>query len=240
MKKILLAPALSAALVAAPAAASDIDTINLLSQSEFRLLSEDLGAALSFKPLLPAEALGITGFDVGVAVTGTNLKSAELLSKASGGESMPSTLPVPTLRLHKGLPLNIDVGLAYASVPDVGVRYTGGEVRWAFVPGNVALPAVAVRGSLTRLSGIDQLKFDTKSLDISVSKGFAMLTPYAGVGQVWVKSTPQGIPSLSEESFTQEKIFAGLNVNLGLVNFAFEADRTGGIASYGGKFGLRF
>lgn len=238
MKRRLAAAALIAA--AAPAFAADINSIQLLSQNEFRLLSEDLGAALSFKPLIPSEALGITGFDLGVAVTGTKLKNDAILKKASSGSDVPSVLPVPTLRLHKGLPLNLDVGIAFSQVPGTNIRYTGGELRWAILPGSTLTPAVAIRGTLTRLTGVDQLDFDTKSLDISISKGFANITPYGGIGQVWIKSTPKGVPGLRGEDFTQTKVFGGVNVNFGLANLAFEADSTGGTTTVGAKLGFRF
>lgn len=233
----LLAASLASAVPMAQAA--DINTLNRLTQPQFRLLSEDLGAALSFKPLIPSEPLGITGFDIGVAVTGTDLKNAQLLSLAANGESIPTILPVPTLRAHKGLPLNIDVGVSYMQVPDTNIKMWGGELRWAILEGSTVMPAVALRGGFTTSSGVDQLKVRTTSADISISKGFVMFTPYAGVGQVWVKSTPQGVPTLTEESFTQTKAFVGLNVNLG-VNLAVEADSTGGVISYGLKLGVRF
>lgn len=237
MKRRFAAALLAAA---APAFAADIDSIQLLSQSEFRLLAEDLGAALSFKPLIPSEALGITGFDLGAAVTGTKLKNDAILKKASSGGDVPSVLPVPTLRLHKGLPLNLDVGVAFSQVPGTNIRYTGGELRWAILPGSTLAPAVAIRGTLTRLTGVDQLDFDTGSLDISISKGFANVTPYGGIGQVWVKSTPQGVPGLRGEDFTPTKVFGGVNLNFGLANLAFEADSTGGTTTVGAKLGFRF
>ncbi|MFN7508999.1 MAG: hypothetical protein ACK5TS_04810 [Betaproteobacteria bacterium] len=237
---VALSVALAGSLTATlPARAADLSTLSRLSQSEFRLLSEDLGAALSFKPLIPAEALGITGFDVGVAVTATDLKHAQLLSKASGNQSVPSLLPAPSLRLHKGLPLNIDVGLSYTAAPDTDFSLWGAEARWAFVPGSTLLPAVALRGAFTNSSGVSQLKVQTTSADVSLSKGFAMLTPYAGAGMVWVKSSPAAGPLLREEKFSVTKVYAGLNVNLG-INFAVEADSTGGVISYGVKAGLRF
>jgi hypothetical protein len=237
--RLAAATAALATLLPLAASAADIDSIGNLTQSQFRLFSEDLGAALSFKPLIPAEPLGITGFDIGIAATGTDLKNARLLSLASSGRSVPTLLPVPTLRAHKGLPLNIDIGAMYSKIPDLDVTLWGGELRWAIVEGGTLMPAVALRGSYSALTGVDQLKLTTAGADISISKGFAMFTPYAGVGQVWVKSTPQGVPVLREESFTQTKVFAGVNINLG-VNLALEADSTGGIVSYGAKFGIRF
>jgi hypothetical protein len=56
------------AALAAPAWAQDIDRVQLLSQPEFRRLSEDLGGALSYRPLIPTAPLGITGFDIGIAI----------------------------------------------------------------------------------------------------------------------------------------------------------------------------
>ena len=239
MKKLLLL--FLAATCFAPAAfAADISTLGVLTQSEFRDLSEDLGAALSYKSVMPAEPLGVTGFDVGVVVSGTDIsKSSTALSKASGNSTAVSTLYVPTLHIAKGLPFGIDVAAFIASVPTTNVKLVGGELRYALMEGGVALPAVAIRGAISRLSGVEQLSFDTKSLDISISKGFAMLTPYAGVGQVWVNSTAN-VPGLAVESFSQGKFFVGANLNFGLMNFALEADKTGGAQSYSAKLGFRF
>ncbi len=238
MRRILCGAA--AAAFCAPLYAADLETIQLLSQSQFRQLSEDLGAALSYKPLIPAEPLGITGFDFGVAVTGTSLRHRDVWQRAAGGNSVPGTLPMPMLRIAKGLPLNIDVGVAFATAPDTNVRYYGGELRWAFIPGGTITPAVALRGAYTKLTGVDQLDFDTRSLDVSVSKGFAMFTPYAGVGSVWANSSPSGVPLLRGESFNQAKVFGGLNFNLAGGNLALEIDNTGGTTSFGAKLGFRF
>src|SRR6266850_1891943 len=87
--------------VSLPAVASNIDNLKALSQSEFRALSEDLGAALSYKPLTPTTPLGITGFDVGLAVTATKIKNSDLLQKAGVGKvwaaSTPKDIPPPGL-----------------------------------------------------------------------------------------------------------------------------------------------
>ena len=45
-------------------AANNITTLNMLSQAEFRILSEDMGSALSYKPITPAKPLGRTLFNV--------------------------------------------------------------------------------------------------------------------------------------------------------------------------------
>ncbi len=226
--------------VSLPVVAADINQIQTLTQDEFHRLSQDLGAALSYKPLTPTAPLGLTGFDVGVAVTATSIKNSDVLQKAGAGDH--STLPVPSLRVHKGLPFGVDVGVMVGAVPGTNVRLYGGELRYAIVAGGTATPAIGIRGSYTKLTGVEQLDFDTKGLDLSISKGFAMFTPYAGVGKVWVASTPKNIPTSTpmKESLSLNKVFVGINMNFGLTNLAFEGDRTGEATSYGAKLGFRF
>ncbi len=222
--------------VSLPVAAKDIN-IQPLNQSDFRGLSEDLGAALSYKPLTPTTPLGLTGFDVGIAVTGTKLENKTAFANAGADIS---TAAVPSLRVNKGLPFGIDVGVMVGAVPSTNIKLYGGELRYAIVPGGVAMPAIGVRGSYTKLTGVDQLDFDTKGVDLSISKGFLMFTPYGGIGKVWASSTPNGIPALSKESLSLNKVFVGINMNFGLTNLAFEGDRTGKANSYGAKLGFRF
>lgn len=220
-------------------AASNIDQINQLLQTEFRLLSEDLGAALSYKALTPAEPLGITGFDLGVEVTATKIQHTDVWDRVISG-SAPGTLYLPKLHLHKGLPLGFDVGAFYSSVPNSNIRLWGGELRYAIIHGGAATPALGVRGTYSKLSGVDQLDLHTTGLELTVSKGLLMFTPYAGLGRVWTTSQPVGAASLNKEEFSQGKYFVGGNFNLGLANLALEADKTGGTTSYGLKLGFRF
>ncbi len=225
---------------AMPVHAGELDRLQLLNQSEFRLLSEDLGAALSYKPLIPTEPQGLTGFDVGVGATYSSLKNSAILDKASSSSDSYSLFTVPTVRFNKGLPLGFDVGLAYSAVAGTSIRSWGGELRYSFISGNTILPAIGVRGSYSKVNGVDQLDLDTQGLDVSISKGFLMFTPYGGVGQVWVSSSAKGVGTLRGESFTLPRVFLGLNVNLGLVNLLVEADRTGSVDSVSGKVGFRF
>ena len=223
-----------------PVCAGDLSALSSLTQAEFRLLSEDLGAAFSYKPLSPTAALGITGFDLGLEVTGTDVsKSAGALSRAGASGSTMDTLLVPKLHLHKGLPLGFDIAVFMANISAINASLVGGEVRYALIEGGLATPAVGIRGAITNLNGSNQLSFSTRSVDLSISKGFAILTPYAGIGQVWVTSTPN-VAGLSNESFTQGKVFAGVNFNMGLINFAVETDKTGNTTSWGLKMGLRW
>lgn len=219
-------------------AADYLNSLQLLSQQNFRSLSENLGSGISFKGIVPAESLGVLGFDVNAYVTAVEVKNRDLWSQASGGRSIDKWIPMTGVRLHKGLPAGVDLGAFYSQGSN-DIKSYGGELRWAFLEGSTLMPAMAVRGSFSALTGIDQLKVNTTGIDLSISKGILMFTPYAGIGKVWVKSTPQNVPGLQKESFSLNKAFIGLNINLG-INLALEADRTGDVSSYSVKAGIRF
>jgi hypothetical protein len=221
-----------------PVWAANIDNVGNLNQSEFKLFSEDLGSALSYKAVTPAEPLGVLGFDLGLEATSTKLANPALWTTATSGGFTSSSLIVPKLHILVGLPLKFDVGAFYSSVSNI--KLYGGELRYSILEGGAAIPAVAVRGSLSKMTGVDQLSFNTKGLDVSISKGFAMFTPYAGVGEVWSDSTPNGIPALSKESFNQSKVFVGGNLNFLFMNLDLEYDKTGSDQSYSAKLGFRF
>jgi hypothetical protein len=220
--------------------ASNINNLGTLNQGEFHALSEDLGSALSYKPMAPAAPLGTTGLDVGVGFTQTDMaRSAAVWSKINNGGGSVGNLYLPSIHIDKGLPFGIDVGAFYAKDPTSNIAQYGGEARYALLGGGLTEPAVAVRGAFTHLSGVSALSFDTRSVDLSVSKGFAMLTPYGGLGEVWVSSTANG-SGLAGEHFTQNKVFAGADLNLGFSNLDAEWDETGGARSLSLKLGFRF
>ncbi len=236
MKLRNLLPVLFSALSFSSMASTHFDSLATLSRNNFVLLAKDFTAAASYKAVAPGEPLGLTGFDLGVELTATRLES-ETVWKQAGADV--STLPIPKLHLIKGLPADFNVGFFYASVPNSSIQLIGGELSYAFFSGGVIAPAVAARAAYTQLSGVDQLDLNTKSIEFTASKGFLNLMPYVGVGQVWGDVTAK-VGGLGSVSVDATKLFAGLNMNLGLMNFAVEADRTGSAASVSAKVGVRF
>lgn len=236
--RLMLAAAM---LFAGSAWGQNFDTIGALNQQEFRLFSEDLGGALSYRPQTPTEPLGVLGFDIGVAITGAKIQHKDILEKATS-DTVDATIPVPSLRAHIGLPFGFDIGAMYASVPSSNVKHYGGELRWAILKGDTITPAIGLRASVTKVTGVDELAFDTRGVDISISKGIAFITPYAGIGRVWVNSEPRvALPvSLQSEEFTLNKAFVGVGMKLLFLNFNFEADKTGDVSAYSAKIGVRF
>src|SRR3990172_1113580 len=251
MKKIVLAVlvVLVLSLSATPAMAKI--TFNFqpgFNQAQFKDFSTELGLALSYVPLAPAEPLGTTvlpGFDIGVEATAINIdKNASYWQDAvtpADRADLPNSLIFPKFHAQVGLPVvPIDLGYVYAKDPNSNMKYMGGEIKWAILRGSTLSPAIAIRGAYTKLSGIDVLDISTRSLDLSISKGFAILTPYAGIGEVWITSkVNQSGVTLVKEDITETKSFVGLKLSLGLINIVGEADFSK-VNSYSLRLNLHF
>ncbi len=239
MKKMIVVAAL--ALSASVSVADDLNLIGSLSQTQFDGLSEDLTAAFSYKAGAPAESLGILGFDAGLALTSTSLENTAAWTAAMSSGDTIDTLVVPKLYLQKGLPLDFDIGAYYVSVPDTNLEAWGGELKYAFISGNLALPAVAVRGAMTSLTAQDQLELKSRSLDVSISKSFLFVTPYAGVGRVWADSKPLATGAIaSSVDISETRTFIGVSIQPLFFNLALEGDSVGGVPSYNLKLGMAF
>ncbi|QWV93675.1 hypothetical protein KP004_00345 [Geomonas oryzisoli] len=230
MKKVAVLLALSVGLfTAAQAMARDISFTSPLTQKEFRDLTREAGAAISYKNVAPAEPLGITGFDVGVELSAIDISNSSYWKDAYRNDA-PSFLAIPKLRARKGLPMGIDVGAMYSYVPDSNIKLWGLEVSKAILEGTAATPALGVRATYSRLSGVNDLDLQTAGIDASISKGFLILTPYAGVGGVWVNSEAKGhlkalAPTLKSEDVFQPRVFGGVKFSpLPLIGITAEVE----------------
>jgi hypothetical protein len=229
--------ALLALAAALPCRAGEFPDVGSLAQDEFRALSRDLGAAFAYKGVTPATPLGTLGLDVGLVLTDTKMEHSSLFALAGAGDT--SRLLIPKLHVNKGLPAGFDIGGFVAGAPEVNARLYGGELRYAFLDDTLTTPAIGLRASATRATGMGELRADTAALDLVASKRFTALTPYVGGGTVRIRTSAEGT-GLAEERINQSRFFGGLNVNLVAVNLAFEAEKMGDNLSLSAKLGWRF
>ncbi len=208
----------------AVAGGNDIQ-LQAMAQSEFEDLSTEVGLLISYVPLSPAEPLGILGFDIGVEMTGAKISAgSSFWQNAVSDGNPPDYIVLPRLHVQKGLPFGIDIGAVYSTVPGSNISLYGGEIKWAVMKGGIASPAVAVRGTYTTLSGVDDLDASTYGLDASVSKGIGPLTPYGGIGQVWINTGENAGLGLDDVSTSATKVFAGAKFKILVLSIALQAD----------------
>ncbi len=254
MKKLILVASFVLLLALPALAATNFDFNGAkFDQSDFKSFSRDLGMALSYVPMSPAAPLGdkLPGFDAGVEASYVKLDKSALWYQhmdqtfSSTGQriDLPNALIIPRVHIQVGLPIiPIDLGVSYAKVPSSDIKLVGYELKYAILEGNVALPAVAIRGAYTKLSGIDVLDLSTKSVDLSISKGIVIFTPYAGVGEVWISSTPQSKlrPDLVKEDIRKSKAFLGVKTKIfPFVNLVLEGDFSN-INEYSARLNVNF
>jgi hypothetical protein len=251
MKKIITAVLLVLAVAVPALAKTDITLPPTFTQEDFKGLSRDLGLAISYVPLATAEPLGgvLPHVDLGVEATSVSIdknssywKAISNYQESLGNSAIPSSLVLPKVHLQVGLPIiPIDLGVVYATVPSTNIKYTGYEVKWSILQGSTVSPAIALRGAYTVLSGVTDLDISTKSADLSISKGFAMFTPYAGYGMVWIDSKEKSsLITLQDESLTENKWFVGCKITFfPLMNMVVEGDFAK-VNSYSARLNIHF
>ena len=234
MRKIVFAVT---TLFAANAIAGDLNQIGTLAQNQFLKLSTDLGAASAYRGVTPATPLGLTGFDIGAEITQTSIENSAIFRQAGAGDV--NQLYVPKIHITKGLPYGFDIGAFVSRVSAVNASLIGLEARYAILDDGLTTPAIGVRLSGSRLTGVTKLQLSTVAVDAMLSKKLTLVTPYIGAGSVRVKSSADAA-GLREESFNKSRVFVGMNVNFLLANIALEAEKMGDNNSLSAKAGFRF
>ncbi len=221
-----IATALTLALAAGAVSAQDFGFTPAPAQADFASASKDVIAVTSYKALGPSEAGGVTGFSIGAYGSYTEVQNKGAWQRLVGEDV--DGVGLVGVSARKGLPFGIDLGAMYSQVPGTDAKLYGGEVRWAPFPGGVATPAVAFRGTYTKLTGEDDLKADAQTVDVSISKGFLFVTPYAGIGYVWGTVNPSdNFPTLSKVDVDEARFFAGARVSLGFLELTPEYEKLG-------------
>jgi len=223
----------------------DIEFVSIPGKDDATSLTRELGVAICPISLAPAEALGAWQVDFSASATGTRIDSdAAFWRNASGGGEQSNYLVVTTARVRLGLPLGIGVGVTYGVVPGSNIATVGGEIKWTFVRGTTLIPAVAARLSHARTRGVDELDLEATALDLSVSKGLGLFTPYAGGGRLWLSSDTHDVPpdrSMNVRASTGEyRVFVGARFSMAFFRTTVEAQRAAGIDSYSARFSFTF
>ena len=236
MRKLVLMVVLASA--AAPAMARDIEVRCTGCQAAFESVAGDLVATIDYKAVGPAEATGLTGFGVGVVATYVPVDVAADWQTVTGSDF--KGLGLVGLQATKGLPLDLDVGAFFTTVPDTNVKVYGGEFRYAILPGSTVSPAIALRGSYVTTTGIDSFDLNSKALDVSLSKGFTFITPYVGAGYVWGSADPDPSTGLKEAEVNKTKAYIGARISLGLFEITPEVGEVGDVILYNLRGGFSF
>jgi hypothetical protein len=220
-------------------AADDFNNIaGLGSQANFRLFSEDLAAVFSYKGVAPAASMGRQGYDIGLQLDSTKLEHPSLWNAACGC-SGDDNIFLPKVYLRLGAE-EADLTFSYGKANGTSLSVWGLEAQFTLALEDATVPAVALRANYSHMNGGDQVEFYSYGAELSVSKNFGTLTPYAGFGWLWATSTPEA-GSFDEEKFNTEKYYVGLSMALGAIaHLAFEVGTISDATAYSAKLVARF
>jgi len=219
---------LLATVAVAPARAWDVD--GGARSLDLERFHESFSLGAYPYPRHSAKPLGTLGFDIWADVSGTPDFDSDA-GPALDGDVPGGYLAIYRVGARKGLPFGIDLGASWGKVVDTDVDLLSGEVSWAILDGGVATPALGLRGTYSRSSGSDVYSLEQAGLEAEISKGFAVLTPYAGAGFVWSQGTfertgPTGASAGSSTyDSTRAIVYGGVIVNLLVPKIAFEVEK---------------
>jgi len=169
--------------------------------TRWRSMTTELAFTLAPRALAPAETLGVSGFEMSIANSLTDITEAADYWKGQAGEPVfeaplsgrktPKMLWTPTLHLRKGLPLSTEIGIQGSYLSFSELFMVGAEFKIAIYESFFRwLPALALRVAGGRLFGSSQIDMLTGEADVMASLpfgvgGMCQVTPYVGFGEMF-------------------------------------------------------
>jgi hypothetical protein len=188
---------------------------------------EQFASSAYFYPRHSAKPLGWIGFDVWADVAVTPDFEDEVETPA--GTALTDDLPGGYLGIYrvgarKGLPGGFDIGAAFGKAYDSDLELISGELSWAILDGGLAVPALGLRVTGQRATS-DAYELRQIGAEVLISKGFTILTPYAGAGYARSESTFDRMFSDLEIETDHGFVYGGVILNLWLPKIAFELEQ---------------
>lgn len=213
--------ALTASLIALPAAAWEPDPA--APDAALEAFHEHFSAAAYPYPRHSAKPLGVIGFDIWVDAAVAPDFEDEVRPALTDG--VPGDLlTIYRIGARKGLPWGIDIGASYGQALDSDLELLNAEVSWAILEGGAVTPALGLRFTGGRGSG-GAYDLDQYGAEVLLSKGFAVLTPYAGAGWSYSESTFERLGG--DLSFDTDRgfLYGGVILNLLIPKIAVEVEQ---------------
>jgi hypothetical protein len=201
----------------------------------YKELANDIAAVSAKKNLNWAEPMGLVGFDIAASVTATSIESGAVFEEIADAELMGGNFYTTTVNVMKGLPGGFDIGAQLSKAIDGDFDAQGVELRYAILDGTFATPALGLSLSYDRAS-VGDYDYKGYGVDLTLSKGFANVTPYVGVGRLEGDVEFEG----AKMDVKLNKLFAGVNINLLFADLLVAVNQLEDNTSYSVKLGFTF
>lgn len=227
---LLLVPGAASAQQPDTAGASRIIDVHPgLTADEFAAFAAELGSVLRFRQLGDARTLPRGAVDLGIELASTPL------------DIVSPTVSFPRLAARFGVSDRVDIG-AWGGV-NTRAHYglAGADVKVALVEEGPRWPVTfSIRPGVTTLIGPSEVWAASASVDLTVSRTFGALSPYAGVASTASLAVERSAavdldPATAEGSFS----YAGLAYRWRTISASAEVQK-GDQVSYALRIGTRF
>ena len=206
-------------------------------EANYQRLMLQLGNVVAHPVLSPARTLGYRHFYVGLESSVTSIHGPSTQAARNywslgtdGGSSATyeqgnlyseSRLPAFRIATRKGLPFGFELGASVGRLVHTSNWLWGFELKWSLLEGfrrggAAFLPDLAVRGTVTGITGTRGFTMTVPTADVILSKGFVLgrtlwLTPFVAGQMVWT-IVDSGVVDLSPGSVTDNDTGANLYV----------------------------
>jgi hypothetical protein len=176
------------------------------AESRFRSLMSELGVALAPRLLVPADTLGSAGFQISAEVGAVSINSDQAYWNGVSGVS-PDSPAVHRpggwantigIYLRKGLwfPVpSVELGGGVVHLLDSRMLSWQGYAKLALHEGfaELPLPSLAVRASVSGVTGADQIRMAIAGVDVILSRGFGVgktfrFEPFGGASFLFIRA----------------------------------------------------
>lgn len=212
---------LVATFTVAPASAQSIHLEPELTTEQFRDFTAELGSVLWSRQFGDATLLQRSEVNIGVqvATTPTDVSTDAWTNTISSGDHRVGRfLSFPRVAARFGVNDRVDIGAVGGFAPDGNYGLGGVDARFALVKQGPSVPvSVLVRPSVTLLFAPSEVLVGTLGIDVSVSRAWGPLMPYAGLG-----ATTSGALELSN-SVNLDPVDAGAPVAYAGLSYRWHA-----------------
>jgi len=227
-RPVLVVPAVLLVLVSLALPAAAWDLVPDTSAEAFHAFHQRFSGDAYHYPRHSAAPLGLVGFDIYAEASVDRGFADSAAGDLIDGNLTGGAMAIGRVGVRKGLPGGVDLGLAYGqALGATDLKLLSADVQWAMVHGGVLSPAVSFRVTGTgTVGGTGTYELRQYGAEVLVSKGFAMLTPYAGVGVVSSRGRFHGIHvGTLQETDTQGIAYAGLTLSLLVPKITVEVEK---------------
>ena len=217
-----------------------------LTQQEFEEFAGELGSILRFRQLGDTTTVGRGKVELSVQFASASIDDSKgawnnTMSHPKADHYLGGSIAFPRIVARFGVSDRVDVGVWGGLDPRSNYGVVGVDTTIALMRQGDGRPvSVSVRPSFTSLLGPREVWAGNVSVDISVSRAFGALSPYAGVSassSIAVERSED--VALDPATAARSLAYAGVSYRWRSLMFSAEVEK-GDLVSYGFRVGRRF